>query len=85
MNTSLFGLVISDEVKKFYNIDHWCQFLHNFFFSLLMLRANKLEFLSLVKSSIYSASFQTFQPDLLSGMGLGAYPRRELKGALLRQ
>jgi hypothetical protein len=50
-----------------------------FFLSLLRLRANKLECLSLVKFSIYSASL----PDLLlSGMGLGAYPRRELKGAL---
>ncbi len=33
MNTSLFGLVISDEGKKFYKIDTWCQFLQNFFLS----------------------------------------------------
>jgi hypothetical protein len=28
----LLGLVISDEGKKFYNIDTWCQFYENFFF-----------------------------------------------------
>ncbi len=29
---SLFGLVVSDEGKKFYNIDTWCQCYKTFFF-----------------------------------------------------
>jgi len=44
-HSSLFGLVISDKGKKFYNIDHRCQC---YKISLLqMMRPNKLECLSL--------------------------------------
>jgi hypothetical protein len=30
-HSSLFGLIISDEEKKFYNIDTWCQGSQTFF------------------------------------------------------
>jgi hypothetical protein len=43
---SLFGLVISNKEKKFYNIDIWCQHFKPFSSSLTK-RPNKLEHLSL--------------------------------------
>jgi len=30
--SNLFGLISSNEGKKFYNIDTWCQFIKTFFF-----------------------------------------------------
>jgi len=47
-HSSLFGLVISNEGKKFYNIDTWCKGYKTFFSSSLRKRQNKLERLSLL-------------------------------------
>jgi hypothetical protein len=45
-HSSLFGLIISNKEKKFYNIDIWCQHFKPFSSSLTK-RLNKLEHLSL--------------------------------------
>ncbi len=42
--SSLLGLVVSDEGKKFYNIDTWCQCFKTFLFAAVV--TNKLECLS---------------------------------------
>jgi hypothetical protein len=52
-HSSLFDLIISNEGKKFYNIDTWCQ-CHQTFSSSLMMMKNKLERLSLALASFAS-------------------------------
>jgi hypothetical protein len=43
-HSSLFGLIDSDEEKKLYDIDTWCQSYKQCFFSLTLMRQqNKLE------------------------------------------
>ncbi len=41
-HSSLFGLINSDEGKKFYNIGNWCQPNKTFFYSSLMLHKTRL-------------------------------------------
>ncbi len=51
-HSSLFGLIDSDEGKKFYDIDIWGKMLQNFFPLLVMMRPNKLECLYLEVTSL---------------------------------
>jgi hypothetical protein len=39
-HSSLFGLIVSDKGKKFYNIDHWCQCYKTFAFLSLKMGPN---------------------------------------------
>ncbi len=56
-HSSLFGLIISDEEKKFYNIDIRCQSYKTFFSSSLMAGKNKVQCFHLAsfpgKSNVY--------------------------------